>query len=63
MQIEDLVKRLYDMMLIYGDRMILTITDGESEYYIKDITGKQCAEYFEPEDNVAETIINISKRK
>jgi hypothetical protein len=50
------------MILIYGDRIILTITDGESEYRIKNINGKQCAEYLEPEDSVAEVIINIFRK-
>lgn len=60
--IQKLIKQLEDMILIYGDRIILTITDGESEYRIKDIKGKQCAKYFELEDNVAEVIINISRK-
>ncbi len=62
MNIQELIKQLKDMILIYGDRIILTVTDGESEYRIKDINGKQCAKYFEPEDNVAEVIINISRK-
>ena len=52
MNIQDLIKQLQDIILIYGDRIILTITDGESEYRIKDITGKPCAQYFEPSDHI-----------
>ena len=63
MNIQDLIKQLEDMSLLYGDRIILTITDGESEYYIKNINGKQCAKYFKPEDHVAEVIINISRKR
>lgn len=62
MNIQGLIKQLEDMILIYGDRMILTITDGESEYRIKDITGKQCAKYFEPSDHVSEAIIRIDRK-
>lgn len=62
MNIQKLIKQLEDMILLYGDRIILTITDGESEYHIKDITGKQCSKYFEHKDNVAEVIINISRK-
>lgn len=62
MNIQGLVKQLEDMILIYGDRMILTITDGESEYRIKSIKGKQCAKYFEPKDNVAEVVIHIYRK-
>lgn len=62
MNIQNLIKQLEDMILVYGDRIILTITDGESEYYIKNINGKQCAKYFEFEDNVAEVIININRK-
>jgi hypothetical protein len=60
MSIQDLIKQLQDIILIYGDKTILTITDGKSEYCIKDITGKQCAEYFEPADNVSEVIVRVS---
>ena len=62
MSIQELIKQLEDMMLIYGNRIILTITDGESEYLIKTINGKKCAKYFEPKDNVAEVIINIYRK-
>ena len=62
MEIQDLIKQLQDMILLYGDRIILTITDGESEYRIKDITGKQCAQYFEPTDHVAETTVIICRK-
>ena len=62
MNIQGLIKQLEDMILIYGDRIILTITDGESEYHIKNINGKSCAKYLEPEDNVAEVIINIFRK-
>jgi len=61
MNIQGLIKQLEDMILIYGDQIILTITDGESEYCIKNVNGKQCAKYFEPKDNVAEVIISIYK--
>ena len=60
--IQDLIKQLQDIILIYGDRTIVTITDGESEYHIKDITGKQCAKYFEPADRVSEVIVRISRK-
>jgi len=62
LSIQDIINQLQDMILIYGDRTILTITDGKSEYHIKDITGKQCAEYFEPTDHVAEIVINIGRK-
>lgn len=62
MNIQELIKQLEDMILIYRNRIILTITDGENEYYIKNINGKQCAKYFEPKDNVAEVTINISRK-
>lgn len=62
MKIQDLIKQLHDMMLLYGDRIVLTITDGQNEYNIKEITGKQCAKYFEPSDNVAEAVITISRK-
>ena len=61
MQIQDLIKQLEDMQLLYGDKIILTITDGESEYSIKGITGNQCAKYFKPSDKVAEVTINLRK--
>jgi hypothetical protein len=62
MNIQDLIKQLQDMALLYGDRIVLTITDGQDEYSIKEITGKQCAEYFEPSDNVAEVVIAIGRK-
>ena len=61
--IEDLIKQLQDMKLLYGDKIVLTVTDGESEYRIKDITGIPCAKYFEPSDHVSEAIIRIVKRR
>ena len=61
MKIRDLIKQLEDMLLIYGDRIILTITDIESEYNIKEIKGKMCAKYFEPSDHVAEVTIRIKR--
>lgn len=62
MSIQDLIKQLEDMVLMYGDRIIFTITDGESEYRIKDINGKQCAQYFEPSDRVSEVIMRIGRK-
>lgn len=61
MTLDVLCKHLNDMELLYGDKVILTVTDGESEYHIKKIIGKQCAKHFEPSDHVAEVIITISK--
>ena len=61
MKIRDLIKQLEDMLLIYGDRTILTITDIESEYSIKEIDGKMCAKYFEPSDHVAEVTVRIKR--
>lgn len=61
--IQDLIKQLQDLVLIYGDnKIVLTITDGESEYRIKDITGQLCAQYFEPSDHVSEAIMRISRK-
>ena len=62
MGIQDLIKQLQDIILIYGDKIVLTITDGESEYRIKDITGKSCAQYFEPSDQTSEAIVRISRK-
>lgn len=62
MSIQDLIKQLQDIILIYGDRIILTITDGKTEYRIKDITGKPCARYFESSDHVSEAIIRIGRK-
>jgi hypothetical protein len=62
MSIQDIIEQLQDIILVYGDRTILTITDGESEYRIKDITGKPCAMYCEPSDYVSEAIIRISRK-
>ena len=61
MSLHNLIKQLQDIALIYGDKIVLTITDGESEYRIKDITGKSCAQYFKPSDHVSETIVRIKK--
>lgn len=62
MQIEELIKVLNDMILLYGNKIILTIKDSENTIYkIKSITGNQCAENFMPYDKVAEVIINIDK--
>ena len=63
MNIDDLIKQLNDMKLLYGNKIILTITDVESDYTIKDITSMSCAKYFVPSDKVAEVIINIKRRK
>ena len=62
MNIQELIKQLEDMILIYGDRVLITITDGQSEYRIESINGKQCAKYFEPKDNVAEVVISICNK-
>lgn len=61
MTIKELIKILNDMILIYGDKTILSVTDGISVYSIKQITGKQCAKYFRPIDHVSEVIITIKK--
>ena len=62
MTIKELIKQLEDMRLLYGDKVILTVTDGELDYRIKDITGISCAKYFNSSDNVAEVIITISRK-
>lgn len=62
MAIKELIKRLEDMRLLYGDKVLLTITDGELEYNIKSVSGIPCAKYFEPEDKVAEVTITISRK-
>ena len=62
MNIQELIKQLNGMKLLYGNKIILTITDGETEYRIKDITGKSCAQYFEPSDHVSEIIVRIDKK-
>lgn len=62
MSVQDLIKQLQDIVLIYGDKIILTITDGESEYNIKDINGKQCAKYFGLSDCVSEVIVRIGRK-
>lgn len=62
MTVKELIKQLEDMRLLYGDKVILTITDGELDYRVKDITGISCAKYFEPSDNVAEVIITIGRK-
>lgn len=61
MSLKELIKQLEDMRLLYGDKVILTVTDGESDYCVKDITGIGCARYFKPEDKVAEVIITIGR--
>ena len=50
------------MRLLYGDKTILTVTDGELDYRVKGITGVSCAKYFEPSDHVAEVIITINRK-
>lgn len=62
MPIDGLIKRLQDMLLLYNNKTILTISDGENEYDIKSITGMPCAKYFEPKDNVAEVTITVEPR-
>ena len=62
MRLEELIKQLEDMRLLYGDKVILTVIDGKSEYNIKSISGIPCAKYFEPEDKIAEVIITIGKK-
>ena len=62
MEIKELIKQLEDMRLLYGDKVVLTVTDGELDYRIKCITGIGCAKYFKPEDKVAEVIITISRK-
>lgn len=62
MKIKELIKQLEDMRLLYGDKVVLTVTDGKLDYRVKDITGISCAKYFEPSDNVAEVIITISRK-
>lgn len=63
MDFKRLFKILTDMHLLYGDKVILTITDGESEYKIKCINGKSCAKYFNLSDKVAEIAITLDKIK
>lgn len=62
MTIKELIKQLADMQLLYGNKTILTVTDGELDYCVKDITGISCAKYFDPSDNVAEVIITIRRK-
>lgn len=63
MDIQNLIDQLNDMILIYNTKkIILTITDGDNEYRIKEITGINCGKYFQPSDNVAEVIINIKRK-
>ena len=62
MQIKDLIKELNDMILLYGDRVILTVTDNKTDYNIKSISGTSCAKYFQPSDKVAEITIVIKER-
>ena len=63
MKIEELIKYLNDMMLLYGNKVILTVTDGEVDYAIKSVSGISCAKYFIPQDKVAEVIIKIGRRE
>lgn len=62
MSLKELIKRLEDMQLLYGDKVILTVTDGELESAIKSVSGIPCARYFKPEDKVAEVIITIGRK-
>lgn len=62
MSIQDLIKQLNDNLLLYGNKTILTITDGENNYRVKDITGKSCATYCEPSNNVGEVIVRIDRK-
>lgn len=62
MTIEELIKQLEDMHLLYGNKVILTVTDGKLDYRVKNITGISCAKYLVPSDNVAEIIITISRK-
>lgn len=62
MSLKELIKRLEDMQLLYGDKVILTVTDGELENSIKSVSGIPCARYFKPEDKVAEVIITIGRK-
>lgn len=62
MKLKELIKQLEDMRSLYGDKVILTVTDGELDYRVKDITGIGCAEYFDPSDNVAEVIITVKRK-
>lgn len=62
MKFKEFVKTLNDMEVLYGDKTILTITDGESEYSINQIIGQSCAQHFNRADKVAEVIIGIQKR-
>ena len=59
MQIEELIKILNDMLLLYGNKIILRVMDSENEYRIKSVSGNPCAKYFQPSDKVAEVIIKI----
>lgn len=61
MEIKELIEQLEDMQLLYGDKVILTVTDGELDYRIKSITGISCAKYFKTEDRVAEVIITVCR--
>lgn len=62
MTVGELIKQLEDMRLLYGDKAILTVIDGESENAIKSVSGIPCARYFKPEDKVAEVIITIGRK-
>ena len=63
MKIEELIKCLNDMMLLYGNKVILTVTDGKTDYAIKSVSGISCAKYFTPQDKVAEVIIKIGRKE
>lgn len=62
MKIEELIKYLNDMMLLYGNKVILTVTDDVADYAIKSVSGISCAKYFTPQDKVAEVIIKIDRK-
>ena len=59
---KEFIKQLEDMRLLYGDKVILTVTDGETDYAIKSVSGISCAKYFTPQDKVAEVIIKIGRK-
>lgn len=62
MMFKNFVKIIKDMEMLYGDKTILTITDGKKEYSINGINGVPHAKYFEPSDNVAEVTIIIKQQ-
>lgn len=63
MDFKRLFNILTDMHLLYGDKVILTVTDGESEYRIKHVTGEPYAKYFEQSDKVAEVTIVLDRKR